>query len=115
FDGYASQRNAALHGLGFRHDWVLIVDADERIPEACAAELRRFAADPPARASAARLRRRDFLMGTWLRHAQISPFYIRLVRPDASATSVKSMKCSGSRGTSSTSTSRSITIRFPRA
>ena len=81
FDGYASQRNAALHGLGFRHDWVLIVDADERIPEACAAELRRFAADPPAKASAARLRRRDFLMGTWLRHAQISPFYIRLVRP----------------------------------
>ncbi len=29
-----------------------------------------------------RLRRRDFLFGTWLKHAQISPFYIRLVRPE---------------------------------
>jgi hypothetical protein len=28
------------------------------------------------------VRRRDFFRGTWLRHAQISPFYIRLVRPE---------------------------------
>jgi glycosyltransferase involved in cell wall biosynthesis len=82
FDGYAAQRNAALHGLTFRHPWVLIVDADERIPTACAAALHAFAARPPDGAVAARLRRRDFLMGTWLRHAQISPFYIRLVRPE---------------------------------
>src|SRR5215475_15062692 len=34
FDGYASQRNAALHGLSFQHDWVLSLDADERVPEA---------------------------------------------------------------------------------
>jgi hypothetical protein len=27
------------------------------------------------------VRRRDFLFGTWLKHAQISPYYIRLVRP----------------------------------
>ena len=31
FEGYASQRNAALHGLAFRHPWVLILDADERV------------------------------------------------------------------------------------
>src|ERR1019366_8550219 len=31
-----------------------------------------------------RLRRRDFLFNTWLKHAQLSPFYIRLVRPDRS-------------------------------
>lgn len=82
FDGYAAQRNAALHGLTFQHPWVLIVDADERIPAACADALRAFAARPPVGAVAVRLRRRDFLMGTWLRHAQISPFYIRLVRPE---------------------------------
>jgi glycosyltransferase involved in cell wall biosynthesis len=82
FDGYASQRNAALHGLPFRHPWVLIVDADERIPAACADTMQEFVRQAPAGAVAARLRRRDFLMGTWLRHAQISPFYIRLVRPD---------------------------------
>ena len=26
------------------------------------------------------MRRRDFFNGTWLKHAQISPYYIRLVR-----------------------------------
>lgn len=82
FDGYASQRNAALHGLPFRYPWVLILDADERVPAACADELARFVATAPATTVAARLRRRDFFLGTWLRHAQISPFYIRLVRPD---------------------------------
>lgn len=82
FDGYASQRNAALHGLPFRYPWVLILDADERVPAACADELARFVATAPATTVAARLRRRDFFLGTWLRHAQISAFYIRLVRPD---------------------------------
>lgn len=82
FDGYASQRNAALRGLRFRHPWLLILDADERIPAACAVALTAFAHQAPEGAVAARLRRRDFLMGTWLRHAQISPFYIRMVRPD---------------------------------
>lgn len=81
FDGYASQRNAALHGLAFRHAWVLILDADERTPAPAVEEMLRFVAMAPDRTLAARLRRRDFLMDTWLRHAQISPFYIRLVRP----------------------------------
>ena len=79
FDGYASQRNAGL-GLAFKYPWVLILDADERVPAPTAAELRRFVAEAPT-AAAARLRRRDFLLGSWLRHAQISPYYIRLVRP----------------------------------
>ena len=36
----------------------------------------------PPRLAAFRVRRRDFLFDTWLKHAQISPFYIRLVRPE---------------------------------
>ncbi|WP_411846124.1 glycosyltransferase family 2 protein [Roseibacillus persicicus] len=81
FDGYAKQRNAALKGIEFAHDWVLILDADERIPEECA-NVMRLAVKEAGEAVAFRLRRRDFLFGTWLKHAQISPFYIRLVRPD---------------------------------
>src|SRR4051812_21283128 len=42
FDGYASQRNAALHGLGFKHPWTLILDADERVPAALVEEMRSF-------------------------------------------------------------------------
>jgi FkbM family methyltransferase len=82
FDGYASQRNAALHGLPFKHRWVLSVDADERLPVAARDECLRFAGAAPEAVVAARLRRRDFLFGRWLEHAQISPYYIRLVRPD---------------------------------
>ena len=82
FDDYAGQRNAALHGLRFKHSWVLILDADERVPAALHREMVEFLRSHRSEAVAAcRIRRRDFLNGTWLKHSQISPFYIRLVRP----------------------------------
>jgi len=40
FADYASQRNAALDAVGDRADWVLFVDADERIPAPLADEIR---------------------------------------------------------------------------
>lgn len=82
FDNYATQRNAALHGLHFKHGWVLTVDADERVPERLVAEMQSFVRDASPEVVAARIRRRDFFMGTWLKHAQISPYYVRLVRPN---------------------------------
>jgi len=81
FDGYASQRNAALRGLTFRHEWLLILDADERVPEPLAEEIAAFVGAAAPEVVAGRIRRRDFFMGSWLKHAQISPFIIRLVRP----------------------------------
>lgn len=79
FDGYASQRNFGLQ-LPFAHPWVLILDADERIPPDLAAEMREFVKSAPANVAAARMRRRDIWWGRWLKHAQISPLYVRLVR-----------------------------------
>lgn len=79
FDGYASQRNAGL-ALPFKHRWVLILDADERVPAALIEEMNKFVKMAPAHISGARMRRRDIWWGRWLKHAQISPFYIRLVR-----------------------------------
>jgi glycosyltransferase involved in cell wall biosynthesis len=82
FTNYADQRNAALTTIAFRYSWVLILDADERVPSPLADEMRQFVTAKPATVIAAvRLRRRDYLFGCWLKHAQISPFYIRLVRP----------------------------------
>jgi glycosyltransferase involved in cell wall biosynthesis len=81
FDGFASQRNAALATCAFTHEWVLILDADERVPEALVADMQDFVRQATDNLAAARIRRRDFFMGTWLKHAQISPWYIRLVRP----------------------------------
>lgn len=79
FDGYASQRNAGLK-LPFAHGWVLVLDADERIPPELAREMREFVATAPGNVAGGRIRRRDIWWGTWLKHAQISPFYVRLVR-----------------------------------
>ncbi len=80
FDGYSTQRNAALEGLPFRYDWVFILDADERPTPDLAEEMRRAVGSARSEINGFRLRRRDFLDGTWLKHAQMSPYYIRLVR-----------------------------------
>jgi len=79
FDGYASQRNAAMQ-LPFRHPWVFVLDADERPTPELAAEMQHAVAAAPANISGFRIQRRDFLGDTWLRHAQMTPFYVRLLR-----------------------------------
>jgi glycosyltransferase involved in cell wall biosynthesis len=79
FDTYARQRNAAMQ-LPFRHAWVLVLDADERATPELSVEIQRAAAEAPADLSAFRIRRRDFLWGTWLKHAQLTPYYVRLLR-----------------------------------
>ncbi len=83
FDDYASHRNAGLK-LTFRHPWVLLLDADERIPPDLAREMQQMVLTATPETSGFRLQRRDFLFGTWLKHAQISPYYTRLVRPERS-------------------------------
>jgi glycosyltransferase involved in cell wall biosynthesis len=83
FDNYAAQRNFGLE-LPFKYPWLLILDADERPTPELAAEMQRVVLTAPPEVSGYRLRRRDFLFGTWLKHAQLSPFYIRLVRPQRS-------------------------------
>lgn len=80
FDGYASQRNAALTSCPFKHPWIFILDADERPTQELSVEMQRVVAQASEDVAAYRLRRRDFLWNTWLRHAQITPFYVRLVR-----------------------------------
>ncbi|MGJ3238486.1 MAG: glycosyltransferase family 2 protein [Anaerolineae bacterium] len=40
FENFASQRNAALDAVADKTDWVLFVDADERVPIALAEEIR---------------------------------------------------------------------------
>jgi glycosyltransferase involved in cell wall biosynthesis len=79
FDNYAAQRNAALQ-LPFRHPWVLFLDADERPTAELSAEMQQAVAAAPANVSGFRMRRRDFLWGTWLKHAQMTPYYVRLLR-----------------------------------
>lgn len=82
FDGYASQRNFGLHHLPFRHPWVFLLDADERIPASLVDRLGKFLDSASPDVAAVRIRRRDYGWDTWLKHAQLSPFFQRLVRPE---------------------------------
>ncbi|WP_438483662.1 glycosyltransferase family 2 protein [Oleiharenicola lentus] len=81
FDNWSAHQNWGLANIPFKYAWVLYIDADERV----SAELKEAAlaaGQDGAPESAFRLRRRDFFSdGTWLKHAQISPFYLRLFRP----------------------------------
>jgi glycosyltransferase involved in cell wall biosynthesis len=79
FDNFSAQRNAGM-ALPFKHPWVLVLDADERPTPALSTEMQQAVAAAPANISAYRIRRRDFLWGTWLKHAQMSPFYLRILR-----------------------------------
>src|ERR1700731_3626555 len=45
FESYSRQKNWALDPLPFRNEWVLIVDADERVPEALRREIESVLAD----------------------------------------------------------------------
>lgn len=80
FDNYAAQRNASLTVPQFRHDWILILDADERPTPELAREMLTSTQNAPPEVAAFRLRRHDYLWDTWLKHAQITPYYTRLVR-----------------------------------
>ena len=80
FDNWAAHQNWALRNVPFRHPWVFYIDADERV----APKLRDSmlaAVQTSDEAVAFRIERRDFFMGRWLRHVQVSGFYMRLFRP----------------------------------
>ena len=79
FDTYAAQRNAGMQ-LPFRYAWVLVLDADERSTPELSAEMPPAVAIAPEHVAGFRIRRRDFLWGTWLKHAQMTPYYVRLLR-----------------------------------
>ncbi|MGD9842436.1 MAG: glycosyltransferase family 2 protein [Steroidobacteraceae bacterium] len=83
FDNYAAQRNAALHSIQYRHNWVLMLDADERIPAALAEEIQHVIAKAAESTTLFRVRRKDHFFGRWLRRSSGYPTWFgRLVRPE---------------------------------
>ena len=78
WEGYGAQKNFAIaqcHG-----DWVLSLDADERVSEGLREEIAAtLAADPPV--AAARVPRQNFFQGVWIRHGGWYPDHqLRLFR-----------------------------------
>lgn len=81
FDNWSTHQNWGLANIPFKYSWVLYIDADERVSDSLLNAIRQLDVTN-SHAVAYEIRRRDFAWnGTWLKHAQISPFYLRLFRP----------------------------------
>jgi (heptosyl)LPS beta-1,4-glucosyltransferase len=79
FDNYAGQRNAALDAVEGSAEWVLFVDADERVTPELAAEIRTVLDDPAY--AGWRIPRHNFIFGKVTRGAGWYPdFQTRLLR-----------------------------------
>jgi glycosyltransferase involved in cell wall biosynthesis len=78
FETYAVQRNWAQDTLPLSHEWVLHVDADERVSAELAAAMGAFfASDEADRCDGAMFPRRTIFMGRWIRHGGHYPVYQR--------------------------------------
>ncbi len=82
FEGFGTQRNWAIDNTSPRHEWVLVLDADERVPDALVEEMHQLIDQQPE-LGAARLRRRFTMWGKWLRYSSLYPVWVvRLVHRD---------------------------------
>jgi len=79
FDNFAGQRNAAIEAVDA--EWVFFVDADERIPEALAQEVRRVISDNSV--AGWWVPRHNYIAGQRVSHGGFYPDYqLRLFRRD---------------------------------
>ena len=83
FDNYAAQRNWAQEHLPIGSEWVLHLDADERLTPALVNEINGVLSEPPNEVHGFLLRKRTIFMGRWIRHGGHYPSYhLRLFRKD---------------------------------
>lgn len=77
----AEYRNWGLRTIPFKYPWVIQLDADERVTPELHANIE-LALKVAGNYVAYRIQRRDFFCGTWLKHVQVTPYYVRLFRPE---------------------------------
>ncbi len=73
FDNYASQRNAALNSIPKEYNWVLMIDADERITPELQTEILKNISKPNNSNTLYRVRRKDQFMGKWIKRSSGYP------------------------------------------
>ena len=79
WDGYSGQRNAA-HDMAAK-DWILSLDADERVTPELAEEIKGMLVDPEPGVDGYRLPYKVFFRDQWLRHGGFYPEkHLRLFR-----------------------------------
>jgi glycosyltransferase involved in cell wall biosynthesis len=81
FNGiWPKKKNWALENLPFRHEWVLILDADEVMPPDSAGEINKVVEDDGRGHAGYWINRRFMFMGQWLRHAYYPNWNLRLFK-----------------------------------
>ncbi len=76
FEGYARQRNWALDNMSFSHEWILMLDADERVPAALAQEIGQVISDPQNTHAGFWLKFRNYFTGRWLKYGGVYPTWV---------------------------------------
>jgi glycosyltransferase involved in cell wall biosynthesis len=80
FDNFSAHKNWALDNIDFRNDWVLLLDADERVTEALADEIRSAIVRETVVAGY-HIPRQTMFSGVWIRHGGVYPDYnLRLLK-----------------------------------
>jgi glycosyltransferase involved in cell wall biosynthesis len=81
FDSFAVQRNYGLESLSYKHEWVLLIDADEEVPDELAREMMMQVSSCEPGLCLFKMRRRDFLLGRWIKRSSGYPtWFERLAR-----------------------------------
>jgi len=81
FDNFAAHKNWALENIPFRHEWVLMVDADERVGKELAEEIARIVSRNDSTINGYYVARKNMLGGVWMRHGGWYPdWQLRLFR-----------------------------------
>lgn len=76
----AGHRNWGLRHIPFKHEWVLALDADERATEGLIKALRELSQSNTGHVGY-RILRKDYFLGTWIRHVTVTPYQVRIFKP----------------------------------
>ena len=81
FDNYAAQRNFGINDIEYKNQWILMVDADEEIPQDLADEMSTVIQSGESGVCLYRMRRKDFFMNKWIKRSSGYPTWFgRLVK-----------------------------------
>ncbi len=81
WQGFGAQKQYAIDKC--RHHWVLVLDADERIPEGTASLIRKIVLNPIVTSAGYTFPRKNYFQGRWIKHMGFWPDRIlRLFRKD---------------------------------
>jgi glycosyltransferase involved in cell wall biosynthesis len=80
FDDWPTHRDWGLHNINFKHDWVLCVNADERVSSALAAEILQ-AVRSASDVVAFQIGRRAYMRKRWSRRGPDCRHPVRLFKP----------------------------------